>query len=130
MEVGPRDIENDKVVLVRRDLGEKLFLSKIDILSIVPELLEKIQNNLFTQAKKFREVNTYSVTSYVEFCSIMEAGGFVRCGWDGSAKTELKIKEETKATIRCIPFDEKPEGKQCVLSGKPAKHEVIFAKAY
>ena len=58
MEVGPRDIENDKVVLVRRDLGEKLFLSKIDILSIVPELLEKIQNNLFTQAKKFREVNT------------------------------------------------------------------------
>ena len=130
MEVGPRDIENDKVVLVRRDLGEKLFLSKIDILSIVPELLEKIQNNLFTQAKKFREVNTYSVNSYVEFCSIMEAGGFVRCGWDGSAKTELKIKEETKATIRCIPFDEKPEGKQCVLSGKPAKHEVIFAKAY
>ena len=130
MEVGPRDIENDKVVLVRRDLGEKLFLSKIDILSTVPELLEKIQNNLFTQAKKFREANTYSVTSYVEFCSIMEAGGFVRCGWDGSAKTELKIKEETKATIRCIPFDEKPEGKQCVLSGKPAKHEVIFAKAY
>ena len=130
MEVGPRDIENDKVVLVRRDLGEKLILSKIDTLIIVPELLEKIQNNLFTQAKKFREVNTYSVTSYVEFCSIMEAGGFVRCGWDGSAKTELKIKEETKATIRCIPFDEKPEGKQCVLSGKPAKHEVIFAKAY
>ena len=130
MEVGPRDIENDKVVLVRRDLGEKLFLSKIDILSTVPELLEKIQKNLFTQAKKFREANTYSVTSYVEFCSIMAAGGFVRCGWDGSAKTELKIKEETKATIRCIPFDEKPEGKQCVLSGKPAKHEVIFAKAY
>ncbi len=130
IEVGPRDIENDKVVLVRRDLGEKIFLSKKDILSIVPKLLEKIQNNLFTQAKEFRDTNTYSVTSYAEFCSIMEMGGFVRCGWDGSSKTELKIKEETKATIRCIPFDENPEGKSCILSGTPAKHEVIFAKAY
>ena len=130
MEVGPRDIENDKVVIVRRDLGEKMFLSKKDILSTVPKLLEKIQNNLFIQAKEFRDTNTYSVTSYVEFCSIMETGGFVRCGWDGSSETELKIKEETKATIRCIPFDEKPEGLRCVASGKPAKHEVIFAKAY
>ncbi len=130
MEVGPRDIENNKVVLVRRDLGEKMFLSKKDILSTVPQLLEKIQNNLFTLAKEFRDVNTYSVSSYDEFCSIMKIGGFVRCGWDGSAKTELKIKEETKATIRCIPFDEKPEGIKCILSGDPAKHEVIFAKAY
>ena len=130
MEVGPRDIENDKVVLARRDLGEKMFLSKNDILSTVPQLLEEIQINLFTQAKQFRDINTYSVTSYPEFCSIMEKGGFVRCGWDGSANTELKIKEDTKATIRCIPFNEKPEGKYCILSGKPAKHEVIFAKAY
>ena len=126
----PRDIENDKVVLVRRDLGEKIFLLKQDILSTVPQLLEKIQNNLFTQAKKFRDVNTHSVSTYDEFCSHMETGGFVRCGWDGSPKTELKIKEETKATIRCIPFDEKPEGLRCVVSGNPAKHEVIFAKAY
>ena len=130
MEVGPRDIKNDKVVLVRRDLGEKIFLLKQDILSTVPQLLEKIQNNLFTQAKKFRDVNTHSVSTYDEFCSHMKTGGFVRCGWDGSPKTELKIKEETKATIRCIPFDEKPEGLRCVFSGKPAKHEVIFAKAY
>ena len=130
MEVGPRDIENDKVVLVRRDVGEKIFLSKQDVLSTVPQLLEKIQNNLFTQAKKFRDVNTHSVSTYDEFCSQMKMGGFVRCGWDGSFKTELKIKEETKATIRCIPFDEKPEGLRCVVSGKPAKHEVIFAKAY
>ena len=130
MEVGPRDIKNDKVVLVRRDLGEKIFILKQDILSTVPQLLKKIQNNLFTQAKKFRDVNTHSVLTYDEFCSHMKAGGFVRCGWDGSPKTELKIKEETKATIRCIPFDEKPEGLRCVVSGKPAKHEVIFAKAY
>ena len=130
MEVGPRDIENDKVVLVRRDLGEKMFLSKQDVLSIVPQLLEKIQNNLFTQAKEFRDVNTHSVSTYNEFCSLMKMGGFIRCGWDGSFKTELKIKEETKATIRCIPFDEKPESLRCIFSGKPAKHEVIFAKAY
>ena len=69
-------------------------------------------------------------SSYDEFCSIMETGGFVRCGWDGLTNTELKIKEKTKATIRCIPFDEEPEGKYCIFSGKPAKHEVIFAKAY
>ncbi len=130
MEVGPRDIENDKVVLVRRDLGEKVFLSKKDILSTVPQLLEEIQNNLFTQAKEFRDSNTHFVSSYDEFCSIMETGGFARCGWDGLTSTELKIKEKTKATIRCIPFDEEPEGKYCIFSGKPAKHEVIFAKAY
>ena len=130
MEVGPRDIKNDKVVLVRRDLGEKMLLLKQDVLSTVSQLLEKIQSNLFTQAKEFRDVNTHSVSTYDEFCSHMKMGGFVRCGWDGSSKTELKIKEETKATIRCIPFDEKPESLRCIFSGRPAKHEVIFAKAY
>tara|TARA_B100000427_G_scaffold327105_1_gene337124 strand:+ start:7175 stop:8641 length:1467 start_codon:yes stop_codon:yes gene_type:complete len=130
MEVGPRDIESQKVVLVRRDIGEKIMLSKKDILDMVPSLLEQIQSNLFLQAKRFRDVNTHLVSTYKELCSIIETGGFVRCGWDGSPDTELKIKEETKATIRCIPFNEKPQGKYCVLSGKPAKHEVIFAKAY
>ena len=130
MEVGPRDIENDQVVIVRRDLGEKIFLSKKDTLTKVPNLLEEIQRNLFNQAKKFRDSNTFSVTSYKQFCSIIETGGFVRCGWNGSPKTELKIKEDTKATIRCIPFDENPIGKNCILSGDPAKYEAIFAKAY
>ena len=130
MEVGPRDIENDQVVVARRDRGEKIFLSKKDISSEVPKLLKTIQDNLFVQAKKFRDENTFSVSSYQEFCSIIEIGGFVRCGWNGSSKTELKIKEDTKATIRCIPFNENPDGKDCILSGEPAKHEVIFAKAY
>ena len=130
MEVGPRDIKNDQVVIARRDLGEKIFLSKKDILSEIPKMLKIIQDNLFAQAKRFRDENTFSVSSYQEFCSIVETGGFVRCGWDGSSKTELKIKEDTKATIRCIPFDENPKGKYCILSGEPAKHEVIFAKAY
>tara|TARA_B100001248_G_scaffold73978_1_gene52834 strand:- start:3235 stop:4701 length:1467 start_codon:yes stop_codon:yes gene_type:complete len=130
MEVGLRDIENNQVVMARRDTGEKIFLPKKDILSEVPRLLKIIQDNLFGQAKKFRDENTFSVSSYQEFCSIIEAGGFVRCGWNGSSKTELKIKEKTKATIRCIPFNENPDGKNCILSGEPAKHEVIFAKAY
>ena len=130
MEVGPRDIKNQKVVLARRDIGEKIFLLKNDILDTVPVLLEKIQDNLFQEAKTFRDINTHSVSTYVEFCSAIEAGGFVRCGWDGSPDTESKIKEETKATIRCIPFNEKPDGKYCILSGNPAKYEAIFAKAY
>ena len=130
MEVGPRDIKNNQVVIARRDLEGKIFLPKKDILSEVPKLLSIIQNSLFSQAKKFRDDNTFSVSSYQEFCSIIETGGFVRCGWNGSPKTELKIKENTKATIRCIPFNEDPDGKNCILSGEPAKHEVIFAKAY
>ena len=104
MEVGPRDIKNNQVVIARRDLGGKIFLPKKDILSEVPKLLSIIQNSLFSQAKKFRDDNTFSVSSYQEFCSIIETGGFVRCGWNGSPKTELKIKENTKATIRCIPL--------------------------
>ena len=130
MEVGPRDIINDQVVVARRDLGEKIFLSKKDILSEIPKLLKTIQDNLFTQAKKFRDNNTFSVTTYQEFCTVIKEGGFVRCGWNGSSKTELMIKENTKATIRCIPFDENPDGKDCIFSGEPAKHEAIFAKAY
>ena len=130
MEVGPRDIRNQKVVLARRDIGEKIFLSKNDILDTIPVLLKNIQDNLFQEAKNFRDTNTYYVSTYEEFCSTIESGGFVRCGWDGSSDTESKIKENTKATIRCIPFNEEPDGKYCILSGKPARHEVIFAKAY
>jgi len=130
MEVGLRDIKNEKIVLVRRDNGEKIFLSKNELVNIIPSLLEEIQDSLFAQAKKFRDDNTYLVSSYNEFQSIIKQGGFVRCGWDGTTKTEIQIKNETKATIRCIPFDENPVGKHCIISDKPAKHEVIFAKAY
>tara|TARA_B100000575_G_scaffold171625_1_gene137451 strand:- start:1616 stop:1897 length:282 start_codon:yes stop_codon:yes gene_type:complete len=93
-------------------------------------MLDQIQNNLYDQAKKFRDKNTHNVNSYSEFKKIIKNGGFARCGWDGNEDTELKIKEETKATIRCIPFNENPKNLTCVLSGKEAKHEVIFAKAY
>jgi prolyl-tRNA synthetase len=130
IEIGPRDVESKKLVIARRDNGEKSSISKNELGSKIEIILEEIQNNLFNQAKDFRNENTHDVKTYDEFKNIITNGGFVRCGWDGDAETELKIKEETKATIRCIPFNENPKGLACVYSGKTAKHEVIYAKAY
>lgn len=131
LEVGPRDIEENKVVLVRRDNGEKSDVKSRDILKVIPEVLNEVQEGLFNQALAFRESNTRTASSFEEFKEITaNRGGFVRCGWDGSSETETSIKEKTQATIRCIPFDEKPDGLKCIYSGQPAKHEVVFAKAY
>ena len=130
MEVGPRDIKEQKVVLARRDEEGKLFIPKDDMLDNVQELLDDIQLKLITQARDFRDKNTHMVKDFDDFKNIISNGGFVRCGWDGNSETEAKIKQDTKATIRCIPFDEDPEGLTCVLTGQKAKHEVIFAKAY
>ncbi|MDP6628310.1 MAG: proline--tRNA ligase [Candidatus Marinimicrobia bacterium] len=131
LEVGPKDVENGNAVLARRDNGEKQVLKKEDLANQVPVLLDAIQVNMLEQAKAFRESNTCTVSTYDEFKDvIISKGGFVRCGWDGTEKSEMAIKDDTKATIRLIPFDENPEGMTCIYSGKPAKHEVIFAKAY
>jgi len=130
MEVGPRDVENNQVVLVRRDTNEKLTLEKGDLVNQVSSLLDEIQSGLYAQAKAFRDENTHTVKDYNEFKNRISKGGFVRCGWDGDAATEMAVKDETKATIRCIPFDEQTKGLKCIYSGKPAKHEVIYAKAY
>ena len=130
MEVGPRDIKEQKVVLARRDEKGKLFIPKDDVFDNVERLLDNIQLKLITQARDFRDKNTHIVKDYDDFKSIISKGGFVRCGWDGNSETEAKIKQDTKATIRCIPFDEDPEELTCVLTGQKAKHEVIFAKAY
>ena len=130
MEIGPRDVDSNKLVIARRDNSEKLSISRDEIRDSLKTILDEIQNNLYNQAKVFRNENTHNVENYNDFKDIIKQGGFVKCGWDGSQKTELKIKEETKATIRCIPFDEKPEGLTCVYSGELAKHEVIYAKAY
>ena len=89
-----------------------------------------MQSNMFDQANKFMKENIFTANDYDEFKEKISNGGFVRCGWDGTAKSEKQIKQDTKATIRCIPFDESPKNKKCILSGEPAKHEVIFAKAY
>lgn len=130
MEVGPRDIENKQIVLVRRDTGEKSTVQVNAIADKVSQMLDDIHNNLFAQAKEFMNNNTHKIDSYDEFKKIIKDGGFIRCGWDGTSETELKIKEETGATTRVIPFDENPKDLKCIYTGKPAKHEVIFARAY
>ena len=130
LEVGPRDVENGNMVVARRDTGDKSFLSKDEAVAQIPDLLEEIQKGLFQQALIFQQENTHKVSTYDELKKVIKEGGFVRCGWDGTDETEAKVKEDIKATIRCIPMSENPEGLTCVYSGKPAKHEVIYAKAY
>jgi len=131
LEIGLRDIEKNSTMVARRDNGEKQQVNKNELVTQVPILLDQIQQALFSQALKFRDDNTYSVTSYDEFKDLIKKNsGFIKCGWDGDAKTEQAIKDETKATIRVIPINENPKDLLCIYSGKPAKHEVIFAKAY
>ena len=131
LEIGPRDVKEEKAVLVRRDTNEKIFMEKSQLVETIFTLLKEIQNNLFEQARIFRQENTHSVSTYDEFKDILKnKGGFLQCGWDGEKISEAKIKEDTKATIRCILTEEKAEGINCVYSGNPAKHIVIFAKAY
>ena len=131
LEIGPRDVKEEKAVLVRRDTNEKISMEKSQLVETIFTLLKEIQNNLFEQARTFRQENTHSVSTYDEFKDILKnKGGFLQCGWDGEKISEAKIKEDTKATIRCILTEEKAEGIKCVYSGNPAKHIVIFAKAY
>ncbi len=130
MEIGPRDIENNQVVLVRRDTGNKTIVQTDDIVEKVLQMLNDIHDNLFAEALDFMKSNIIKTDSYDEFKKIIKDGGFIRCGWDGTSETELKIKEETGATARIIPFDENAKNLKCIYTGKPAKHEIIFAKAY
>ena len=131
LEVGPKDIKEEKVVIVRRDNSDKKFVNKESIIDTIISLLDDVQKNMFNKAKSFQTENTFTVSSYDEFKDILSnKGGFIKCGWDGTSETEAAIKNETKATIRVIPMDENPKGLNCIYSGKPAKHEVIFAKAY
>jgi len=131
LEIGPKDLASKSVVVVRRDTGEKESVKDKEIAKYVVEILEKIQKNLFDKALKFREDNTRPVDSWEEFKKVLEdKGGFLLAHWCGDAKCEAKIKEETKATIRCIPFDQKKEKGRCVLCGGESEGRVIFAKAY
>ncbi|NQU82881.1 MAG: proline--tRNA ligase, partial [Parcubacteria group bacterium] len=130
IEIGPKDITNDSVILVRRDTGSKEAIKINEIVNKVKGLLEKIQNKLFDKALKLREDKTKIVDSYDDFKKTIENNNFVLAHWDGTAETEEKIKQETKATIRCIPFDSKEEQGKCVYSGKQSDKRVLFAKAY
>ena len=129
--IGPKDLEKRTVELARRDTLTKEFVSKDVIIDRVQELLREMQNSLFKKAADFREENTTEVTSYDEFKEVLEdKGGFISAFWDGTSETEERIKNETKATIRCIPLNPKEENGSCMYSGKPAKYRVLFAKAY
>ena len=129
--MGPRDLENGTVEIARRDTKEKKTLQLDAVGEAIPALLSEIQQNIFDRAKKFRDEKTTEVNSYEELKSVLdEKGGFVSAHWDGTGETELIIKEETKATIRCIPLDAKEEPGKCVYSGKPSSRRVLFARAY
>lgn len=130
LELGPRDIENDVVMMVCRDTGDKTSVSQKGLADVVSDMLSTIQKHLLKKAEDHRIANTVTVDSYKEFVKALDAGKFVLAHWDGTAQTEKKIKEETKATIRCVPFSQKPEAGTCVLTGEPSKQRVLFARSY
>ena len=128
--VGPRDMQNGTVEVARRDTLEKEVLQIADIADKVEHLLGHIQDNLFQKALAMRERLTRAVDTYDEFKEAIEEGGFIMAHWDGTAETEARVKEETKATIRCIPLHgDKTPGK-CMVTGQPSVQRVIFARAY
>lgn len=129
--VGARDMANKTVELARRDTQTKENVSQENLDSVIENLLNEIQENLFTKALNFRNEHITEVNSFDEFKEVLESkGGFLLAHWDGTPETEEQIKELTKATIRCIPMDRKEETGNCILTGKPSKGRVLFAKAY
>ncbi|TDK41867.1 proline--tRNA ligase [Algoriphagus formosus] len=131
--LGPRDLENGTVEIARRDTltKESFALDSMPIEEKVKTLLDEIQTSIYQKANDFKESHTTEVNSWEEFQELLESkGGFLSAHWDGTSETEDKIKELTKATIRCIPLDQKEESGKCVLTGKPSKGRVLFAKAY
>ena len=128
--IGPRDVENGNLELARRDTLEKNIIPAEGIARHVSELLETIQKDLFNSAKNRIEKHTSHVETYDEFKKTIENGGFVYAHWDGTAETETRIKEETKATIRCIPLDAEEDPGKCMVTGEPSPKKVLFARSY
>ncbi len=129
--IGPRDLENGTVEVARRDTKEKQVLKLTEIESAIPLLLNDIQENIYKRALKFRSGMITPADSYDEFKKVLdEKTGFVLAHWDGTPETEAAIKDETKATIRCIPLDSPEEAGKCIYSGKPSSRRVLFARAY
>lgn len=129
--IGPRDLENETVELARRDTKEKMTISMADLTNKVIHLLDAIQSNMYLRAADYRDAHITPVNSWEEFVHVLDTkGGFLSAHWDGTGETEQKIKEATKATIRCIPLDGHPEKGACIFSGKPSERRVLFARAY
>ena len=129
--IGPRDLENNTIEVARRDNLTKETIPIDKVYEHIPKLLDEIQTNIYNKALKFRKENTFYIDSWDEFLKVLDnPGGFIMAHWDGTAETEEKIKEESKATIRCIPFDSPEESGKCVYSGKPSSRRVLFARSY
>ncbi len=129
--VGGRDMQNGTVEIARRDTQTKETVSQEGLSDRIATLLDDIQANIFNKAAQFRAANTTAVDTYEEFQRVLdEKGGFVSAHWDGTVETEKRIKEETKATIRCIPLDAPEEVGKCILTGEPSTRRVLFARAY
>lgn len=131
IEIGPRDLASEQVVLARRDTREKTPVALAGLAGHCIDMLDTIQAAIYDKALKFRDAHIFEVSEYAELKEIVGAEkGWVKAGWSGDAEDEERLKEETKATIRCIPFDQPEELGLCIISGKPAKYEVLYAKAY
>jgi prolyl-tRNA synthetase len=129
--IGPRDVQNETIEVARRDTKEKQVMSMIDLEHKMEHLLTQIQSNLYQRALDYRDEHITAVNTWEEFKDVLEhKTGFVSAHWDGTGETEQKIKEETKATIRCIPLNNVKEAGKCILTGKPSIQRVLFAKAY
>jgi len=128
--IGPRDMEQGTCEVARRDTLTKETVMQNDVVNYIEELLEEIQENIYSKALNFRNNNIHKVDTFDEFKAAIEKGGFVSAHWDGTKETELKIKDLTKATLRCIPIENEKEEGKCILTGKPSSERVLFAKAY
>ena len=129
--IGPRDLENGTVELARRDTREKKTLPLDGLAEYIAALLDEMQNSIFQKAETLRQNLTTLVDSYEEFKQVLDGKtGFILAHWDGTPETEERIKQETKATIRCIPLDAGPEAGKCIVTGKPSQRRVLFARAY
>lgn len=128
--IGPKDLEENTAEVMRRDTLGKETVSLDGIVDYIANLLEDIQNNIYTKARNFRDSHIFKANSYDEFKELIEKGGFVLAHWDGTTETEERVKEETKATIRCIPLDGDTTPGTCIFTGKPSERRVIFARNY
>ena len=128
--MGPRDMENNTIELMRRDTLEKETLTCDGIAAHVKSVLDDMQTAIFEKARKYRDEHIYECDDYEEFKNRIKDGGFFLCHWDGTPETEARIKEETQATIRCVPYDFEQTPGTDMVSGKPAKYRVLIARAY
>jgi prolyl-tRNA synthetase len=130
MAIGMRDLANGTIEVARRDTLTKESRSMEGIAEYIKNLMDEIQTNIYQKALNFRKENTFEINTWADFKEQIEKGGFLYCHWDGTSETEEKIKDETKATIRCIPIDASDENGVCIYSGKPSQKRVVFARAY